>query len=196
MNRYRIAYFKNEFTSVKHGRKNKINYSLFITLLILLFSSCRKETENADFFLEYPLDFTIQTGANPILTHVFTWSVPSSWNNFLSQNNLSNSDISSIRPVSIYVTTVFNVPINYDFVEEAKVRIYNPNDASSKQTIGEIYFEPTNREIDLFLLPGLSDCNKFVMLPQFKIDLNLRFREIIRTNTNHRIFIKFGIFKK
>ncbi len=196
MNRYRLAYFKNEFTSVIHGRKNKINYSLFITLLILLFSSCRKETESADFFLEYPLDFTIQTGANPILTHVFTWSVPSSWNNFLSQNNLSNSDISSIRPVSIYVTTVFNVPINYDFVEEAKVRIYNPNDASSKQTIGEIYFEPTNREIDLFLLPGLSDCNKFVMLPQFKIDLNLRFREIIRTNTNHRIFIKFGIFKK
>ena len=196
MNKYKIEVFKNVFTSVKSVIKDKFNYSLIITLSILLFSSCRKETENADFFLEYPLEFTIQTGANPILTHVFTWSVPSSWNNFLSQNNLSNTDISSIRPVSIYITTPFNSPINYDFVEEAKVRIYNPNDVSSKQTIGEIYFEPTNRDIDLYLLPGLSDCNKYVMLPQFKIDLNLRFREIIRTNTNHRMFIKFGVFKK
>ena len=114
--------------------------------------------------------------------------------NFLVQNNLTAEQVTAIKPVSLHITTIFNTPINYDFIEEAKVKIYNPQDITYKLPIGEIYNIPNNKVEDFYLIPGLAEIKEFVSIPSFKIDLNLRYREIIRTNTDHRLFIKFDVF--
>ena len=133
-----------------------LKYLLFLLGISSIFS-CRKDTAKATHNLEYPMQFTIQTGANPVLTHVYSWNVASNWDNFL-------------------------------------VQIYNPQDITYKLPIGEIYNIPNNKVEDFYLIPGLAEIKEFVSIPSFKIDLNLRYREIIRTNTDHRLFIKFDVF--
>ena len=170
-----------------------LKYLLFLLGISSIFS-CRKDTAKATHNLEYPMQFTIQTGANPVLTHVYSWNVASNWDNFLVQNNLTAEQVTAIKPVSLHITTIFNTPINYDFIEEAKVKIYNPQDITYKLPIGEIYNIPNNKVEDFYLIPDLAEIKEFVSIPSFKIDLNLRYREIIRTNTDHRLFIKFDVF--
>lgn len=113
------------------------------------------------------MQFTIQTGANPVLTHVYSWNVASNWDNFLVQNNLTAEQVTAIKPVSLHITTIFNTPINYDFIEEAKVKIYNPQDITYKLPIGEIYNIPNNKVEDFYLISWPSGNQRICLYPKF-----------------------------
>jgi len=168
---------------------------LRVLIICFLFVSCQRQ-ENGQFKLEYLLDFDIQAGSNPLLTHVYTSLIPSFWTGFLSSNSLDNSKISMVRIKSIKIEPLLSGPISYGFFEEVRVFISDPGDKGSKIQIGSAYPVPNESVGELFLLPGLTNVLPYVRLDAFELSVNLRYRNIPQSNSDHRITVEFDVFVK
>jgi hypothetical protein len=143
--------------------------------------------------MEYPMDFVIQAGSNPIFTHVSYWSVFSNWNSFSQANNIDISKVTKISPKKIIVTPILNGVISYNFIEEVKVYISAPG--LIKLPIGEVFPYPNLGDGDLFIIPGLANVKDYITSGEFRIDLEIRYREQIRTSTDHRLTLQFDVFE-
>lgn len=170
--------------------KNLYYYLLTLSCL----TSCVDNGPEATHQLEYPLSFVIIAGSNPVLTHVNAWQVQSSWQNFLTTNKLTSSQITQVKPRTLRIASVFNTPQNYDYIEEARVKIFDPSKVNFKIPIGEVFFEPKNRDVDFYLVPGLADVKDYVSLDFFNINLDLRYREVIRQNLDQRLILTFDVY--
>ncbi|HQX43038.1 MAG: hypothetical protein IPP06_02035 [Saprospiraceae bacterium] len=166
-----------------------------VLFLSLWFLSCQKQ-ENGQYKLEYLMDFDILAGSNPLLTHVYTSLVPSFWTGFLAPNMLDDGKISMVRIKSIKIEPLLSGPVSYGFFEEVRVFISNPADLGSKIQIGSAYPVPNESVGELFLLPGLTDVHPYVRLEAFELSINLRYRNIPQSNSDHRVTVEFDVFIK
>ncbi|MEP7194892.1 MAG: hypothetical protein ABI851_00115 [Saprospiraceae bacterium] len=170
---------------------------LFITFLMLStsFISCIRQ-EPGDYKLRYNRPFTIEAGSSTLLTHVYVFNFISGWNNLLSANNLSINDISKVNIFNVSISPFLSNEISYNFIEEIKVFIYDPADRASKLQIGSAYPEPNEKSGILYLLPGIADIKDYVSLNQFNVEVEIRYRELLTSSTDHNLELEFDVYKK
>lgn len=168
--------------------------NLFLAGLVLLSLSCHKPDEG-QYKLEYIMDFTIPAGANPLKTHVFERSVTQGWDQFLKANQLHDSMIARVQVYSITVNPLLSNPISYGFVEEMRAFIRDPSIPSTQQ-IGIGNPLPNERTGEFALLPGIAEISSFLRAERFDLQLQLRFRGIPSSFSDHRATFRFDIFLK
>jgi hypothetical protein len=169
---------------------------IFLLLLaIASLSSCTK-TEDGDFKLAYTRPFRIEAGSGTLLTYVVDMDILTGWTAFLKSNNLTAADIGRISVRSVTISPLLANEISYRFIEEARVFIQDPTKPQSKIPIGSAYPQPNERVSNLFMFPGIADLNDYLPLPQIKVYVELRYRDIITSTTDHQVEMQFNIFKK
>ncbi len=171
----------------------RLLFNLFVISLLII--SCRKQDEG-DFTLNYNRSFTIEAGKSPLLTHYIDFNILTGWNSFLSNNKISISDIDRIAIRNISLTPLFSSDFSYQFIEEVKVYIEDPSKTGSSLQIGSAYPQPNEKSGVLYLLPGIADIKDYVTLPQIKIIIGIRFRELVLSSTDHNLALQFDVFKK
>jgi len=167
---------------------------IILMFFFLSLSSCRKQ-EVGQHRLEYLMDIVIGAGQNPLQTHVYEKAIRSGWAEFLSNNQLHDSLIEKVLIYSITARPLLADPISYGFIEEARAFIAD-KDLPSTQQIGianPIIGESVG---DLQLLPGIADIKNFLRKDIFHLILNLRYRNSIRSTTDHLVTFKFEVFVK
>lgn len=169
-------------------------FRIIAAIISLHLMGCTKQ-EVGDHQLEYFMDFTITAGSNPLKTHVFEKTIESNWSSFLKANQIHDSMILKINVYSIEINPILSNPISYGFVEEARAFIIDTRLPSTQQ-IGIYNPVPNERVGTLGLLPGIADLKSFLSLNQFNIQIQLRFRNIPSSTTDHRVIVKFNIYLK
>ncbi|MEO6189525.1 MAG: hypothetical protein ABIO44_03270 [Saprospiraceae bacterium] len=169
---------------------------VFFATLFGLFclTSCVKQ-EVGDFKLQYNKVFTISAGSSTTFINVVDFYQRTGWDNFLSGNALKSTDISRVTVASISVAPLLANEISYRFIEEIKVFILNPVDPKSKLQIGSAYPQPNERISNLFLLPGIADIKDYISLDEVRFQIEIRYRELITSNSDHNLELQFNVFK-
>ncbi|MBK9271281.1 MAG: hypothetical protein IPM48_06760 [Saprospiraceae bacterium] len=168
-----------------------------IALALLIggcFTSCTKQ-EIGQHRLEYLMDFVIGAGQNPLQTHVYEKAIRSGWEEFLSAHQLHDSLIEKVLIYSIGIRPLLANPISYGFVEEARAFIADKSLPSTQQ-IGIANPVPGEPEGELFLLPGIANVKSFLNKEIFHLILHLRYRNVIRSTTDHLVTFRFEVFVK
>lgn len=166
-----------------------------VLMIAVLGLSCHKQ-DSGQFELEYIMDFEIEAGLNPLLTHYYTFNVNTNWNEFLNAHQLNEDQISKVLIKGISISPIFSGPISYSFIESAKLFIYLPNQSSFKLPIGEVFTEPNEKSRDLQFLPGFPDVHTYLKELVFISELRLNYRGITSTNSNHRMTVTFDVYIK
>lgn len=162
--------------------------------VILSFNSCVKQ-EEGDFKLEYRMRFELPASANPLLTHVFEQRMGTAWIQFLLAHDLENEDIRMIRPRSVYISPVFDNPVGYELISEARAEIYDPTDPGGITPIADL-FDPIGDPDELFLIPGLADVKELIFQPEFVMRLELKVRVVPASVSEHFLTTQFDVFLK
>lgn len=164
----------------------------FYLMILMGLCSCIKQ-ENGNFQREFFMNLEIPADANPLLTHVFEQRIASSWVTFLVENHLDQKDIKAVKPRSIILTPVFDNSISYEIITEGHVSIFPINKLSEILPIAEIY-NPIGSKDELIFLPGLADVKNIVSQEEFVMRLELNFRVIPGSVSNHHLTVQFDIF--
>lgn len=164
-------------------------------LILICLVSCVKQ-EVGDYTLRFNRVLTIEAGSRTLITHVYGYNIPTSWDNFLVSNNLQNSDIEKVRIKNIVLTPLLGSPISYRFIDAIKVYISDPAKPSNKLPIGEAIPQPNERVSDLYLLPGIADIKDFLSLPNIRIECEIRYRDLITSTTEHNFQLDLDVFVK
>ncbi|HRI00404.1 MAG TPA: hypothetical protein PK006_05055 [Saprospiraceae bacterium] len=170
--------------------KNLIFPGLFF---LLLFCSCEQQ-EEGQFTMEQSLQFTIQAGLNPLLTHVYEWNPQSPLHSFLAQNQLTKDQIKKITVREVYLEPVLSGPISYRFLESVKALISDPSKPLLEFSLGEVMPLANESVGNLQMLPGLADMKPYLILDRNTVKIELRLRELITTSFAQRLVIKYSIF--
>ncbi|MDQ3141561.1 MAG: hypothetical protein M3Q56_04865 [Bacteroidota bacterium] len=172
----------------------KFNPFILIAFFVALFCQSCQKIDEGQHNLEYNVTLEIPAGLSALPTHGFTWIVNSSWQNFLSVNNIDPAKVTRIRPKHFRLSAGLGNAISYEFVERAEVFIQFPRDPSSSLPIAEVAPSINEPVRDLVFLAGLADVKEYVTRDQFEIILELNFRQTTQSNTDHLLTFQFDIY--
>jgi hypothetical protein len=154
-----------------------MKYKIFILLALTIFlSSCKEENTGPGFDMTFRQEFTIQPGLNVFsVHHYFLKSIPTHYNQLLDENNKTDADILRIEPSQINLSGVFG-DANFDFIEEASIRVYLESDPTDYLEFAYRYPVPLETGNNLGMIPGLANVKRFLNQERVSIDISLRLR--------------------
>jgi hypothetical protein len=164
--------------------------ALFLGLLLV--GSCKKNEDQAPGFdMIYQTEFTIQAGLGvDVVHHYYLKNIATRYQQFLTEHNVKDADITKIIPAQIVMNGIFG-DSNYDFIEEATLRIYKEPDATKFTEIAYRFPIPLEPGNTLALIPNLPDIKPYLTDARYSLDLGLRLRKITQEETQTRMDIQF-----
>jgi hypothetical protein len=148
----------------------------FLLTLCLFLSACKKEDTSQGFDMTFRQEFVIQPGLNVFsVHHYYLKSLPSRYTQLLAEHNKTDADILRIEPTQINLSGVFG-DANFDFVEEASVRVYLESDPTDYLEFAYRYPVPLETGNNLGLIPGLANVKRFLSQDRYSVDVSLRLR--------------------
>jgi hypothetical protein len=170
-----------------------MNFKLFALLAFTFFlSSCKKEEIGPGFDMTFRQDFTIQPGLNVFsVHHYYLKNLTTHYTQLLDDNNKTDADITRIEPSQVNLSGVFG-DSNFDFIEEASIRVYLESDPTDYLEFAYRYPVPLETGNNLGMIPGLANVKRFLNQDRISIDVSLR----LRNTTNEEISARLDwIFK-
>lgn len=165
----------------------------WLSLLIVLLISCRKDNPPAVFEMIYPNQvIEIQAGLNVFESHYYTIPrIPTRYLNLLDQNGLNDEDVLEIVPTNCRLTNISsNAP--YDFLFEVSVRIYNEDEPGRKF---EIFYDdrvPLKTGNLLNLIPNPNNVKEILSKEHFNLEIVLvRLRDTPQEFIETRVELTF-----
>ena len=170
-------------------------YGIALALLFTL-GNCKKETESTlAFDMVYQADFTIQPGLGiDVVHHYYLKNIASRYMTYLSQYNKVDGNIIKILPAQLALTGTYG-DANFDFIDQATLRIYNESDPNDFVEIAYRYPVPVDPGNSLALIPNQPNIKKYLTGSRFSIDLALRLRNITSEETVSRIDLLFKAYE-
>lgn len=164
--------------------------ALFVGLLLV--GSCKKNEEQAPGFdMIYQTEFTIQAGLGvDVVHHYYLKNITTRYQQFLADHKVTDADIIKIIPAQFVMNGTFG-DSNYDFIEEATLRIYKEPDPTKFIEIAYRFPVPLEPGNTLALIPNLPDIKSYLTDARYSLDLGLRLRKITQEETQTRIDIQF-----
>jgi hypothetical protein len=155
-----------------------MTYKLFlISALCLFLSSCKKDDTTPAFDMTFRQEFTIQPGLSVFSTHhYYLKNLPTFYGQLLSDNNKTDAQITRIEPTQINLSAVFG-DANFDFIEEASIRVYLESDPSDYLEFAYRFPVPLETGNNLGLIPGLANVKRFLSQDRYSVDISLRLRD-------------------
>ncbi len=170
---------------------------IFILFVGLLFISCRKNTEKAYLFeMEYPVDFTINAGIGPFVTHYFDiQALPTFSDSLFAYHHVDPATIESILPRKGRMEAIFD-DVEYDFIKSIEVEFFN---AENGQIVGTIvpafYRDPvpnkTGRVVDL--VSEEADLKQFLLKDKMNVRIKLKLFGASPKTIESRLILKFAV---
>jgi len=172
---------------------SKILFIISTVFLLNLLYSCT--TETPAFYIHKEHDFTIPAGLNTLETHFFI--IEDIQNNFLAEieaNGIKLENIISVNAGKGLFTPVFN-EFNYGALRDISIWMVSYDDPTIRK---EIYYRdeiPLNKTQELKLLSGIANLKDFLISEQkFYLEIQLKFRNFVPSNTDNRFTYSFAIF--
>jgi hypothetical protein len=147
----------------------------FFFALLIAGLGCTKDRLPAKFEMSYiDYDFEIPAGSNVFESHYFRFeNVPTNFDNYLSQNNLSEADIKEIVPGFCRLTARDpRTPLN--LLIEVSVRVYSPDNPDKWF---EVFYDdavPERTGTSLTLIPNDNSIKDILSKDRFSFDVVLR----------------------
>lgn len=163
---------------IQEGRVKvrRSGYVITIFLLCYLLMGCEGRNENVagQFTLELPVD--IGAGLPPTKTHYFLHrDVKIKFEEYLESLGLTSEDVLRVEPASA-VLSAFTNGIKWNFVENATIYVFNPNNTNEEFLSYRTDFIPLNAGEHLNILPFIVDLKPLFLAPSIGVKTGLHFR--------------------
>lgn len=168
---------KQEFPSGQNALKYgfvRIGSCLLLVLLGLAFSACSKD-RNVLFDLPFELRFEIPAGLNPLDRHFFLIrDVPTNLENFKDQFQAGDK-VFTLHPSTAVLTSITG-DVDWTFLREVEVSIFQNNDPNDDQAVFLSDNVPLNAGRNVVVLPFEDDVRDLLEEDRvdFKVSLRLR----------------------
>jgi len=167
---------------------------IFLCLFVgYLMISCKGKSENiaGQFTLEVPLD--IGAGLPPTKTHYFlNRDVKIKFSEYLSTRGLTVDDVVRVEPASAILTALTD-GVKWNFVENATVYVFNPEDLNEEFLSFRTDFIPLNAGRYLNILPFMVDLKKLFLAPSIGLRTGLHFRGASPQTIQSVLQVKFNV---
>ncbi len=168
--------------------------AIFICFLAgwLLFG-CTGNSENVagQFALELPVD--IGAGLPPTKTHYFLHrDVKIRFDEYVQSLGLTTEDVLRVEPASA-ILTVLTDRVKWNFVENATVYVFNPENVSEEFLSFRTDFIPLNAGEYLNILPFMVDLKNLFLAPSIGIRTGLHFRGASPQTIQSILELKFNV---
>lgn len=164
---------------------------LTISILVLFFSSCRKEPEVL-FYMDYEIPFSMPAGLNPIDAHFFNFrNIPTNFETLMSSYNLDTSNY-VIEPHSAELIAIFN-EAEFNFVRDVKIFIIPNYSTSIRHEVFSRENVLLNTKYQLVIFPWQLDVKDHLKHRETQFLLQLNLRGASPTSIETRIRIRFQV---
>jgi len=164
---------------------------LWLLILPLLFANCDEE-EPSLFRVNYEEEFQIAAGLSIFNVWYFEINnIATNWDDYLTANNRSETEITSITPRSARMTAIFS-GADYEFIRRISVRLYK-NEIEDYQEIFYREDVPLNTGGILDLIPTLVDVDKKIMEEEMNVVIRMEFREAPPEFIETRLALEFNV---
>lgn len=165
----------------------------FCLILGYLMTSCKGRTENiaGQFTLEVPVD--VGAGLPPTKTHYFlNRDVRIKFSEYLKTRGLTAEDVIRVEPASAILTALTD-GVKWNFVENATIYVFNPEDLNEEFLSFRTDFIPLNAGPYLNILPFMVDLKKLFLAPSIGLRTGLHFRGASPQNIQSILQVKFNV---
>ncbi|HHB79171.1 MAG TPA: hypothetical protein ENK85_08060 [Saprospiraceae bacterium] len=170
--------------------------SLLVLFVGLLLVSCRKNNERAFLFeMEYPVDFTINAGIGPFVSHYFEiQDILTFSDSLFAFHEVDPATIESILPQNGRMVAVYATGVEYDFIKSIDVELYDEVNGSIKR-LPAYYRDPvpekTGSQIDL--VSEEADLKEFMLKDHFNCRIRLQLYGAAPQTIESRLILKFAV---
>lgn len=166
---------------------------LFCFWLLAGLVSCDGNKENiaGQFTIDVPVD--IGAGLAPIKTHYFiNRHVEIKFEDFLATRGLTTKDVLRVEPASA-ILSVLNKGVQWSFVENATVYIFDPKNTEKEFLSFRTDFLPINIGENINILPYEVDLKPFFLSNGLGLRTGLHFRSPSPQTIESVLRLKFNI---
>lgn len=177
-------------------RRWRIMKNIFFVVLVgFLFSSCRKEPEKPFAFeMEYPVDFTINAGIGPYVTHYFDVQyIPTYVDSLFAFYDFDKANVENILPRTGKLVAVFD-NVDYDFIQSIEVELYDQVNGSIKR-LPAYYREPVPAKVGSLveLVSEEIDLQELLLKERFNVRIKLKLFIPAPKTVESRLILKFAV---
>lgn len=162
-------------------------------LLVLAFAgvSCNKEDDLAQGYdLVFQRDFSIPAGIGIFDVHHFQLkNIPSNWEQYLTQHNKKNEDISKVITAEASVGGVFG-DVDMSVVDRISLRVYDESNPNDYVEIAYRDPAPLDSGNQLAMIPSLADSKRFFENSRFSVDVVIWLRRTTQDQSDVRLNLK------
>ncbi len=168
---------------------------IFIFLVVSVMVSCRKDTERAFLFeMEYPVDFTINAGIGPYVSHYFEiQGIQTFADSLFAFHNVDPATIESILPRKGRLVAVFS-DVEYDFIKNIEVELYDEVNGSILR-LPAYYRDPvpekTGGQVDL--VSEEVDLKDFMLKDKMNFRIKLQLYGAAPKTIESRLILTFAV---
>ena len=168
---------------------------IFIFLVVSVMVSCRKDTERAFLFeMEYPVDFTINAGIGPYVSHYFEiQGIQTFADSLFAFHNVDPTTIESILPRKGRLVAVFS-DVEYDFIKNIEVELYDEVNGSILR-LPAYYRDPvpekTGGQVDL--VSEEVDLKDFMLKDKMNFRIKLQLYGAAPKTIESRLILTFAV---
>ena len=170
---------------------------LLLVLPALLGWSCNKDDDiRPGFTFQYHEEFEIPVGYAPPQSLIIQLkNIQTRYKELLVQYGKTEDEISGIITTRASLGSVFG-DANFDFVEEASVRLYQEADPTDYIEVAYRYPVPFDPGPTLGLIPSLADSKRMLEQTRFSIETSLRLRKTTVDNFPVKLDLEFKAIYK
>ena len=164
-------------------------------LVAVIFSSCRKDNERAFLFeMEYPVDFTINAGIGPYVSHYFEiQGINTFADSLFAFHDVDPTTIESILPRKGRMVAVFT-DVEYDFIKNIEVELYDEVNGTVKR-LPAYYRDPvpekTGSQVDL--VSEEVDLKEFMLKDKINFRIKLQLYGAAPKTIESRLILTFAV---
>jgi len=168
---------------------------IFVFLLAVVFISCRKDNERSFIFeMEYPVDFTINAGIGPYVSHYFeVQGVQTFADSLFAFHDVDPTTIESILPRKGRLISVFS-DVEYDFIKNIEVELYDEVNGSILR-LPAYYRDPvpekTGDQVDL--VSEEVDLKDFILKDKMNFRVKLQLYGAAPKTIESRLILTFAV---
>ncbi len=167
---------------------------MIIIVFALSLQGCRKEEKGFLFEMEYPVDFTINAGIGPFVTHYFeVQGIPTFADSLFAFHNVQQSVVTDILPRNGQMIPIFT-NIDYAFIRSIDIQLYDEVSGTVK-SIPAFYRDPvpenTGEIVDL--VAEELDLKEFLLKDKVNIRIKLQLFEPAPKTVESRLILKFAV---